>query len=97
MKFTDPTTADHLLTSKMMKNDGKLKLSSNIKNEAEDIDTMSYGKAIRLPKHRGNQPRVLKTAQRISFKNTNTVTTYKQLINNPSACLINKYRRHHFL
>ena len=37
---------------------------------------MSYGKAIRLWKHHGNWPRVLKTAQKTSFKTTDTDTTY---------------------
>ena len=46
MKFTDPTTSDPHLISKMMKNDGKSKLSLNTENEAEDISIMSYGKAI---------------------------------------------------
>ena len=59
-----------------MKNDGKLKLSLNTENEAEDTSTMSYGKAIRLRKHRGNRPCVLKTVQKISFKTINTDMTY---------------------
>ena len=72
----DPTTSDLHLTLKMKKNDGKSKLSLNIENEAEDTNTMSYGKAIRLRKHRGNRPRVLKTVQKISFKNIDTDTIY---------------------
>ena len=62
-----------------MKNNGKSKLSLNTENEAEDTSTTSYGKAIRLRKHRGNRPRVLKTAQKISFKNIDTDTTYNHL------------------
>ena len=65
----------------MMKNDGKSKLSLNIENEAEDINTMSYGKAIRLRKHRGNRPRVLKTAQKKSLKSINTNTSYNHIWN----------------
>ena len=37
---------------------------------------MSYGKAIRLRKHCGNWPRVLKTVQKTSFKIIDTNTTY---------------------
>ena len=76
MKYTDPTTSDHYLISKMMKNDGKSKLSLNIENEAKDTNTMSYGKAIRLQKHCGNQPCVLKMAQKTSFKNIDTEIFY---------------------
>ena len=84
MKFTDPTISDPHLTSKTTKNDGKLKPSLNIENEAEDISTMSYGKAIRLWKHHGNQPRVLKMAQKTSFKNTDTDTTYNHSADMPN-------------
>ena len=59
-----------------MKNDGKSKLFLNTENEAEDTSTISYGKAIRLWKHCGNQPRVLKTAQKTSFKIIDTDTIY---------------------
>ena len=65
----------------MMKNDGKLKLSLNIENEAEDTNTMSYGKAIQLWKHRGNRPCVLKTAQRKSLKSIKPVTSYNHIWN----------------
>ena len=65
----------------MMKNDGKSKLSLNIEKEAEDINTMSYGKAIRLWKHRGNRPRVLKMAQRKSLKSIKTKTFYNHIWN----------------
>ena len=75
-KFTDPTTSDLHLTSKTTKNDGKLKLSLNTENEAEDTSTMSYGKAIWLQKHRGNRPCVLKMAQKTSFKTIDTDMTY---------------------
>ena len=75
----DPTISDHHLISKMMKNDGKLKQSLNIKNEAEDINTMSYGKAIQLWKHRGNRPCVLKMAQKTSFKNIKTEISYNHI------------------
>ena len=37
---------------------------------------MSYGKAIRLQKHRGNRPRVSKMAQKKSFKSIKTKTSY---------------------
>ena len=60
----------------MKKNNGKLKLSLNIKNEAEDTSTISYGKAIQLQKHRGNRPRVLKMVQKTSSKIIDTDTTY---------------------
>ena len=79
MKYTDPTISNHHLISKMMKNDGKLKPSLNIENEAEDINTMSYGKAIRLRKHHGNRPRVSKMAQKTSFKNTKTKISYNHI------------------
>ena len=78
----DPTTSDHHLISKMMKNDGKLKLSLNIKNKAEDTNTMSYGKAIWLWKHRGNRPHVSKMAQKTSFKNIDTKIFYNHTWNN---------------
>ena len=80
MKFMDLTSSNHHLILKTMKNDGKSKLSLNIKNEAEDIDTTSYGKAIQLLKHRGNQPRVLKMAQKTFFKITDTNITYNHSI-----------------
>ena len=75
-KFTDPTTSDPHLILKTTKNNGKLKLSLNTENEAEDTSTMSYGKAIRLRKHRGNQPCVLKMTQKTSFKTIDTDMTY---------------------
>ena len=74
-KFTDPTISDHLLISKTTKNDGRLKPSEIIENEVEDINTRSYGKAIRLPRQRGNRPRVLKTEEKKSYKNTDTAST----------------------
>ena len=40
---------------------------------------MFYGKAIRLRKHRGNRPCVLKTAQKTSFKTIDTDTIYNHL------------------
>ena len=64
-----------------MKNDGKLKLSLNIENEAEDTNTMSYGKAIRLRKHHGNWPRVSKMAQRTFSKSIKTKTSYNHTWN----------------
>ena len=77
----DPTISDHLQTSKMMKNDGKSRLSLNIENEAEDINTSFCGKAIRLLKHRGNRPRVLKMVQKKSSKSINTDTSYNHIWN----------------
>ena len=65
----------------MMKNDGKLKLSLNIENEAKDINTMSYGKAIRLQKHRGNRPHVSKMVQKTFFKNIKTEIFYNHIWN----------------
>ena len=65
----------------MMKNDGKSKLFSNIENEAEDINTMSCGKAIQLQKHRGNWPHVLKTAQKKSLKSIKTEIFYNHIWN----------------
>ena len=76
MKYMDPTISDHHLTLKMTKNDGKSKLSLKTENEAEDISTMSYGKAIRLQKHHGNRPCVSKMVQKTSFKNIKTETSY---------------------
>ena len=81
MKYMDPTISDHHLTSKMKRNDGKLKLFSNIENEAEDINTMSCGKAIQLWKHHGNRPHVLKTAQRKSSKSIKTEISYNHIWN----------------
>ena len=77
----DPTISDHHLTSKMMKNDGKSKLSLNIENEAEDINTSSCGKAIRLQKHHGNRPHVSKTAQMKFLKSINTDISYNHIWN----------------
>ena len=77
----DPIISDHLLTSKMMKNNGKSRLSLNTKNEAKDINTSSYGKAIRLRKHRGNRPHVLKTARKKSLKSINTDISYNHVQN----------------
>ena len=65
----------------MMKNDGKLKLFSDIENEAEDTNTLSCGKAIRLRKHCGNRPHVLKTAQKKSLKSIKTETSYNHIWN----------------
>ena len=59
-----------------MKNNAKLKLFLNIKNKAENIDTMFYGKAIRLQKHRGNRPHVSKMVQKTSFKTIDTDIIY---------------------
>ena len=42
---------------------------------------MSYGKAIQLQKHRGNRPRVSKTAQKTSFKTIDTDTIYNHPTN----------------
>ena len=42
---------------------------------------MSYGKAIQLQKHRGNWPRVSKTAQKTSFKTIDTDTIYNHPTN----------------
>ena len=81
MKYTDPTISNHLLISKMMKNDGKSKPSLNIENEAKDISTMSYGKAIQLWKHHGNWPRVSKMAQRKSLKSIKIETSYNHTQN----------------
>ena len=78
-----PTTSDPHLTLKMMKNDGKLKPSLNTENEAEDTSTMSYGKAIQLQKHRGNRPRVLKMAQKKSFKTIDTDMAYNHSADMP--------------
>ena len=60
MKFMDPTSSDHLQTSKMMKNDGKLRLYSIIDDVAKDINTMSYGKDGWSPMQCGNPPCVSK-------------------------------------
>ena len=79
MKYTDPIISDHHLILKTMKNNGKLKLSLNIKNEANDINTMSYGKAIRLQKHCGNWPHVSKMAQKTFFKNIKTEIFYNHI------------------
>ena len=65
----------------MTKNNGKLKLSLDIENEAKDTNIMSYGKAIRLRKHRGNRPHVLKTAQKKSFKSIKIETSYNHIRN----------------
>ena len=65
----------------MMKNDRKLKPSLNIENEVEDINTMSYGKAIRLWKHRGNWPHVSKMAQKKSLKSIKIETSYNHIRN----------------
>ena len=65
----------------MMKNDGRLKPSLNIENEVEDTNIMSYGKAIRLQKHCGNQPCVLKMAQKKSFKSIKTEISYNHIRN----------------
>ena len=65
----------------MMKNNGKLKLSLNIENKAEDTSTMSYGKAIRLRKHRGNRPHVLKMVQRKFSKSIKIETSYNHIWN----------------
>ena len=81
MKYMDPIISDHLLISKMMKNDGKSKLFSDTENEAEDTNTLSYGKAIRLQKHHGNQPHVLKTVQKKSLKSIKTKTSYNHIWN----------------
>ena len=79
MKYTDPTISDHHLISKIMKNDGKSKPSLNIENKAEDINTMSYGKAIRLQKHHGNWPHVSKMVQKTSFKNINAKISHNHI------------------
>ena len=42
---------------------------------------MSCGKAIQLQKHRGNRPRVLKTAQKKSLKSIKTETSYNHIWN----------------
>ena len=65
----------------MMKNDGKLKLFLNIENEAEDTSTMSYRKAIRLWKHHGNRPHVLKMVQKKFLKSIKTETSYNHIWN----------------
>ena len=77
----DPIISDHYLTSKMMKNDEKSKLFSDTENEAEDTNTLSYGKAIRLQKHHGNQPRVLKMVQKKSLKSIKPETSYNHIWN----------------
>ena len=81
-KFTDPTTSDHLPTSKMTKIDGRSKLSKTINDEAETaINTKSYVKATQLLRQRGNQPRVLKTEEKKFFKNIDTAFTLTQMDN----------------
>ena len=81
MKFMDPTTSDPRLILKMTKNNGKSKPSLNTENEAEDTSTMSYGKVIQLQKHHGNWPRVLKMAQKTSFKTIDTDMIYNHPTN----------------
>ena len=76
LKFTDPTISDHHLISKTMKNDGRSEPSETTKDGAEAVtNTKSYGKAIRLPRQRGNRPRVLKMEEKKFFKNTDTAST----------------------
>jgi len=70
-KFMDPIASDHLLTSKTMKNYGRLKPSEIIDDEAEmAINTKSYGKDIRLPRQYGNRPCVSKMEEKKFFRNT---------------------------
>jgi hypothetical protein len=57
-----------------MKSVTRLKQSSIIENEAEDINISSSGKAMISQKHRGNLPRVSKTAEKRLSESTATVT-----------------------
>jgi len=81
-KFMDPIISDHLPTLKMMKNDGRSKPSEIIDDEAETaINTKSNGKATRLPRQRGNRPRVLKMEEKKFSKNTDTASISTQMNN----------------
>ena len=77
-KFTDPTISDHLQTSKIMKNDGKLRLYSITNNADEDTNTTSYRKDGRSLMQCGNPPHVLKMVVKPYSKNINTDSTYKR-------------------
>ena len=77
MKFMDQTSSDHLQTSKMMKNDGKLRLYSITNDADKDTNTMSYGKDGRSLMQHGNLPHVSKMVVKPYSKNINTNSTYK--------------------
>ena len=79
-RFMDPITSDHPPTLRTMKNDGRSKLSEIIDDKAETVINMKfYGKVIRLPRQRGNQPRVSKTEEKKFFKNTDIAFILTQM------------------
>ena len=77
-KFMDPTSSNHLQTSKMKKNNGKSRLYSITNNADEDTNTTSYGKDGRSPMQHGNFLCVSKMVAKLYSKNIDANSIYKQ-------------------
>ena len=77
MKFMDQISSNHLQTSKMMKNNGKLRLYSITDDAAKDTNTMSYGKDGQSLMQCGNLPHVSKMVVKPYSKNINADFIYK--------------------
>ena len=73
----NPTSSNHLQTSKMMKNDGKSRLYLITNDTDEDTNTMSYGKDGQSPMQCGNLPHVSKMVVKPYSKNIDADSTYK--------------------